>query len=52
MLAEYKAWRKARAQRELEEECPHVEHDHGYCLECGKDIMDDLIGRAELLRDD
>lgn len=31
--------------------CPHDEHEHGYCLECGRNIMDDLIGRAELLED-
>ena len=29
--------------------CPHDEHDHGYCLDCGKNIMDNLIGRAEML---
>ena len=32
--------------------CPHDEHDHGICLECAKDIMDDLIDRAEMLRDE
>ena len=32
--------------------CPHDERDHGICLDCGKDIMDDLIGRAEILRDE
>lgn len=32
--------------------CPHDEHDHGICLDCGKDIMDDLVGRSELLRDE
>jgi hypothetical protein len=30
-----------------EEECPHDEHDHGYCLECGKDILDDLVGQVD-----
>ena len=32
--------------------CSHDEHDHGYCLDCGKDIMDNLINRAELLKDE
>jgi len=52
MREEYAAWKAAKARREQEEECPHDEHDHGICLDCGKDIMDDLIGRAELLRDE
>jgi Fe2+ or Zn2+ uptake regulation protein len=30
-----------------EEECPHDEHDHGICLDCGEDIMDKLISQAE-----
>lgn len=34
-----------------EEECPHDEHDHGICLECGKDIFDDLVGEADFRRD-
>lgn len=29
------------------EECPHDEHDHGICLDCEKDITNDLIGKAE-----
>jgi hypothetical protein len=37
---------------EDEDECPHDEHDHYICLDCGKDIMDELIARADLLRDD
>lgn len=32
-------------------ECPHDEHDHGICLSCGKDINDDLVGRAEAWAD-
>jgi hypothetical protein len=32
---------------EEEEECMHDEHDHGFCLDCGEDIMDKLIGQAE-----
>lgn len=31
--------------------CPHDEHDHGYCLECGKNIFDDLVGAAEFRED-
>lgn len=27
--------------------CPHDEHDHGHCLDCGKDCTDDLVGVAE-----
>jgi hypothetical protein len=30
--------------------CPHEEHDHGICLECGADINDILIEMAEYLR--
>ena len=26
--------------------CPHDETDHGECLDCGKDISDDLCNRA------
>jgi Fe2+ or Zn2+ uptake regulation protein len=47
------AYNAEKAEREAyEDECPHDEHDHGICLECGKDIMDDLVGRAEMLRDE
>lgn len=39
-------------QREQEEEqCPHDEHDHGICLDCGKDIWEDIVGAAEMRRD-
>ena len=31
--------------------CEHVEHDHGICLDCGEDINDDLIARAEYMSD-
>lgn len=27
--------------------CPHDEHDHGICLDCGLDRADDLSGIAE-----
>ena len=27
--------------------CPHDEHDHGICLDCGEDIIDRLIRDAE-----
>jgi hypothetical protein len=30
-----------------EDECPHDEHDHGYCLDCGADVMNRLISQAE-----
>lgn len=29
------------------DDCPHDEHDHGVCLDCGKDITESLIARAE-----
>jgi len=48
----YEEWLRDRQRRKLQEECPHDEHDHGYCLECGKDILDDLISHAELMRED
>ena len=32
---------------EEEDECPHDEHDHGYCLDCGSDVMARLIMQAE-----
>ena len=50
----YELWLKERQQKQLldKDECPHDEHDHGYCLECGKDILDDLISHAELMRED
>lgn len=31
--------------------CDHPEHDHGICLECGADITDELISRAEYRAD-
>lgn len=30
-----------------EECCEHREHDHGTCLDCGKDRTSDLAGEAE-----
>jgi hypothetical protein len=30
-----------------DDECQHDEHDHGVCLDCGKDITNNLVGRAE-----
>lgn len=50
-IEEYNNWKAAKEQRELEEECPHDELDHGYCLECGKDCFDDVIAAAEFRRD-
>jgi hypothetical protein len=26
--------------------CPHDEHDHGICLDCGKDNYEDMAARA------
>lgn len=34
-----------------EDECPHDELDHGVCLECGSDRMDDLVAAAEMTAD-
>lgn len=34
-----------------EDDCCHDEHDHGICLECGKDVMDDLVAAAEFAAD-
>jgi hypothetical protein len=50
--AEAKAEYDREKRREEQEECPHDDHEHGVCIECGKDIMDDLIGRAEMMRDE
>ena len=27
--------------------CPHDEHDHGICMDCGKDRTDVFVGAAE-----
>ncbi len=45
------AERKQVLHQEDEDECPHDEHDHCICLECGADITDDLVGAAEFARD-
>lgn len=49
---EYAEFKAAQQKRREQEDCPHDEHDHGICLDCGKDIMDDLIDRAEMMRDE
>jgi hypothetical protein len=36
----------ARLYRE-QQECEHMEHDHGICIVCGADITDTLAGQAE-----
>lgn len=46
-MAEYGAHRAARKLTQEQYECPHDEHDHGICLDCGLDITDDLIAKAE-----
>lgn len=50
-ILEYEQYRARLIREQEQEECPHDEHDHGICLSCGKDILDELIGRAELLED-
>ena len=34
-----------------EDDCQHDEHDSGFCLNCGKDITDDLVASAESASD-
>lgn len=36
-----------RQQNDEQDECCHDEHDHGICLDCGADVLDRLIMRAE-----
>ncbi len=48
---EYDASKEERERKAYQEECPHDEHDHGICLECGKDIFDDVIAAAEFAAD-
>lgn len=43
--------RAAFRAQEKQHDCPHDEHEHGYCLDCGKDITDDLVSRAEAAAD-
>ena len=31
--------------------CPHDEHDHGICLDCSKDIWNDIVASAEFRAD-
>ena len=45
MKAEYDAGKLDPV--EDEEECEHWEHDHFICMDCGEDVIDDLVGRAE-----
>jgi hypothetical protein len=33
------------------DECPHDELDHGICLDCGADRMDDMVAAAEFRAD-
>ena len=47
----YKPCWEAYSHKECEEECPHDEHDHGICLDCGKDIFNDLVAQAEFAAD-
>lgn len=32
---------------EEDDECPHDEHDHFICLNCGTDLTDKFVGQAE-----
>ena len=32
---------------ECQECCPHDEHDHGICMDCGLDRNDHFVGMAE-----
>jgi hypothetical protein len=50
-LGEYAAHKAQKMLEAYQEECPHDEHDHGICLDCGKDIFDDIVGRADIYRD-
>ncbi len=34
-----------------EEPCPHDEHEHGVCIDCGEDITQTLVVRAEAAAD-
>lgn len=31
--------------------CPHDDHEDGYCLDCGEDITQELVAKAEWLVD-
>lgn len=32
-------------------DCSHTDHEHGMCIECGADVTDDLVSRAEAAAD-
>jgi Fe2+ or Zn2+ uptake regulation protein len=36
---------------ENQEPCTHDEHDHGICLDCGEDITQELVSKAEAAAD-
>lgn len=36
---------------DCQECCPHDDHDHGICIDCGKDNYDSLIGDSDYLQD-
>ncbi len=42
---------EAAAFRAEQEQCPHDEHDHGICLDCGENIWDDVVAAAEFRAD-
>lgn len=51
-MREWRAHRDQQLKKQEQEECPHDEHDHGICLDCGKDCFDDLLARADYMRED
>lgn len=38
--------------KEKQDDCLHTDHECGVCIECGKDISDDIAARAELRADE
>lgn len=44
--------KKEEMGEEDDTECEHEEHDHGICLDCGKDITDELVTKAEMAFED
>jgi hypothetical protein len=50
-FADYSKEKQERIRQEEIEECPHDEHDHGICLDCGKDVFDTLLDRADYFED-
>ena len=34
-----------------QQDCSHDEHEHNICISCGKDITQDLVAKAENIKD-